>query len=166
MTSLQYYYVYNKSIKHMILSVCIWKNIKIPSLSQRTSNWSQKSRYAFDIWSADQNHALILGLSKNLLCIIHNIPNKVVIIHSCDVFKCVIYVWLIIIYLHIGNGIFCGKGGWWKYLWSGEVVVKLIDLLLIWILENFYFVFLLFLSGGFNLHHWTGLFIHDSIFSE
>ena len=65
----------------------------------------------FGIQSADHNHAWVLGFSSNLFCILDNIHTEVGIMCGWNSYECVIYAWLIVIDLSIGNKIFCGKGG-------------------------------------------------------
>ena len=59
---------------------------------------------------ADQNHACIYGLSRNLFLILSNIPTAVYITCGGHGFKCGIYDWLVVINIPIGINFYCGVG--------------------------------------------------------
>ena len=59
--------------------------------------------YTFDIWSSNQNHAWILGLSRNLFRILYNVPSVIGIMRRGNDWKCGIYVPLVLIDLRISS---------------------------------------------------------------
>ena len=52
-----------------------------------------------------------MGLSRNLLCILQNIPDVVVIMHRGHGYDCRIYMWLDVIDIRIYRKQLCGGGG-------------------------------------------------------
>ena len=52
--------------------------------------------YALNLWLSDQNHDLISGLIRNLLCILYNITAVLSLMHRDHGCKCVLYELLIV----------------------------------------------------------------------
>ena len=102
----------------------------------------------FNILLVDQNNFFTLGLSRNLFCILHNIPTVVSITHRGDGFKWRIYVRLIVIDIRIGNKLWYGGGGWYESMRLGEDVIKVIECLIVQVLA----LFLIHGSVGFLIY--------------
>ena len=81
----------------------------------------------FDTQWSDHNNVYVFGLRRNLLHILKNITIVSIIacrVRSCN---CIIYVWLIVIDLHIDTEYWCDRGKWCKDSWSGDDVFKAIE---------------------------------------
>ena len=59
--------------------------------------------HEFNIQSSDWNQTSVSGRIRNLFRILKNIPIVIVITCRGEGWKCIIYVWIVIIYLHIYN---------------------------------------------------------------
>ena len=70
--------------------------------------------HVFDIQSEYQNHALILGLGRNLFHILHNIPTVVGITIRGNGYEWIIYDQLIWTNIHIDIKDICNQCGWYK----------------------------------------------------
>ena len=87
--------------------------------------------HALNIQLEDWNHTCILRLSRNLFCILQNIPTIVGIMYRGHGCECTIYVFLIVIDVRIHTNYCCGGGGRYKSMRAREDIVKFIAWLLI-----------------------------------
>ena len=73
----------------------------------------------FNIRLENWNCGCVLGLSRNLFLILHNITTLIGIARRGQVCECGIYVWLFIIGALVGIKDFCDEYGRLKHVWGG-----------------------------------------------
>ena len=97
-----------------------------------------------------------MGLIRNLFLMLHNIITVVGIVHWGHICKWIMYVWMIVIAVHIDTKLLCSGVGWYESSRSGEVVIELMRCLIIvkkdkpihtWTLVTLIFVPLTFNTG-------------------
>ena len=82
--------------------------------------------HAFDIRSADRNHACVLGLSRDLFHILQNTPTVVGITHRRKGCERRIYAWFIRINICRGNELCRDGGGRCESYRAAEDVIEVI----------------------------------------